>query len=67
MQEGIIRENVYIDGKYFSTIKMGILKREFTLRQGMPYLYPENQIVTQLIKSGGIGTDSQTLDLFACD
>jgi len=29
VQEGVIRENVYIDGKYFSTIKMGILKREF--------------------------------------
>lgn len=31
VREGIIRENVYIDGKYFSTIKMGILKREFTV------------------------------------
>jgi RimJ/RimL family protein N-acetyltransferase len=29
MQEGVIRESVYRDGKYYNTIKMGILKREF--------------------------------------
>jgi len=29
IQEGVIRESSYRDGKYFNTIKMGILKREF--------------------------------------
>ena len=29
IQEGVIRESMYRDGKYFNTIKMGILKREF--------------------------------------
>ncbi len=29
IQEGVIRESLYRDGKYFNTIKMGILKREF--------------------------------------
>ncbi len=29
IQEGVIRESIYRDGKYYNTIKMGILKREF--------------------------------------
>ena len=29
IQEGVIRESLYREGKYYSTIKMGILKREF--------------------------------------
>ena len=29
IQEGVIRESLYREGKYFSTIKMGILKHEF--------------------------------------
>jgi RimJ/RimL family protein N-acetyltransferase len=29
IKEGIIRESLYREGKYYSTIKMGILKREF--------------------------------------
>ena len=29
IKEGVIRESIYRDGKYYNTIKMGILKREF--------------------------------------
>ncbi len=31
IREGVIRESQYREGKYYSTIKMGILKREFTV------------------------------------
>jgi len=32
IEEGVIRESIYRDGKYYNTIKMGILKKEFLLR-----------------------------------